>query len=333
MITPGVILFSLAATAMVWIAGRRDAARDPRLTLLVLVLLAGFPLLALLPKVRLEGGWVAGGMPTVQAEWLAWVGWVWAAGVVLFACRLGVALVQLTQWRRRSVAVGDFCGRSGVGDSCYVGRAGVGDSCYLGRTGVGDSCYFGLEIRMLEGLACPVAAGVFRPLILVPPAWRDWSAELRKTVVAHEAAHHARKDPLWRAIAAVACTLHWWNPLVWWMASRLEDQCEYACDERVLRGGVAPRGYAGDLLDVAAVCRAPATTLAMASARGLEARVRRMLAPPAAWSPVRVACLAVLAFSSALALAVLERGPADYIPRVDAEEIRTRLSADPFPGD
>jgi len=303
MITPAVVLFSLAAAALVWLAGRRDAARDPRLTVVVLVILAGFPLLSFLPKVRVEGAWMAD-LPEANMRWVAWLGWVWAAGVVLFSLRLVAALVQLTLWRRRSVA---------VTDEDFIGIKP--------------------EIRVLDGLACPVAAGLFRPLILVPPAWRDWTPALRKTVVAHEAAHHARRDPLWRAIAAVACTLHWWNPLVWWMAARLTDQCEYACDERVLHGGMAPRGYAGDLLHVAAVCRAPATTLAMAGSHGLEARVRRMLAPPAAWSPAGVACLAVLAFSSAVALAVFDRGPADYIPRVDSEEIRMRLMADPFPGD
>jgi len=160
------------------------------------------------------------------------------------------------------------------------------------------------------------------------------AARVTKSVIAHEAAHHARHDPLWRAIAAVACTLHWWNPLVWWMAARLGDQCEFACDERVVRTGLPPRGYAGDLLHVAADCRAPATALAMAAGcRGLEARVRRMLAPPVAGSKAGVAVLAALAFSCAVALAMIERVPQDVIPAADIGEIRTRLSADPFPAD
>ena len=280
---------------------RRDAARDPRLTLVVLVLLACFPLLSFLPKVRVDGEWM-GNFPERGTAWVAWLGWVWGAGVVLFSLRLAVALVQLTRWRGRSVLVedADFAGHQP-------------------------------EIRMLDGLACPVAAGVLRPLILVPPAWRDWTPALRRTVISHEAAHHARRDPLWRAVAAVACALHWWNPLVWWMAARLADQCEYACDERVIRGGIPPRGYAGDLLSVAAECRAPATSLAMAGHAGLQARVQRMLAPPNAGSSLRVTCFAMLALTVAVAMAVIERHPADYIPSVDAEEIRTRLMADPFP--
>lgn len=302
MITPGVILFSLVAAGLVWLAGRRDAACDPRLTVTALVLMGGLPVLALLPKVAVPGDALPI-LPEVGFAWLAWLGWVWAAGVVVFSLRLVAALVQLTIWRRRSVAVGDA-----------------------------DFVNHRPEIRLLDGLVCPVAAGVMRPLILVPPAWRGWPEALRRTVVAHEAAHHARRDPLWRAVAAVACVLHWWNPLAWWMAGRLADQCEYACDERVVRGGNAARGYAEDLLDFACVCRAPATALAMANHGGLEARVRRILAPPPVGARWRILCLAGLVVVCAVAMAVVERVPQDHVPAADFEEIRTRYEADPFPG-
>jgi len=297
MITLAVIGFSLVGSALVWLAGRRDSARDPRLTLVVLSLLAAFPLLSLLPKVKVSG------LPAADMAWFAWLGWAWAAGALLFSLRLAAALAQLTLWRRRSVP---------VRDEAFASHKP--------------------EIRILDGLACPVAAGVLRPLILVPAAWHEWSPRLRATVIAHETSHHARRDPLWRAVAAVTCTLHWFNPLVWWMAARLADQCEYACDERVLENGQPVATYAHDLCDVASVCRAPATTLAMASRCGLEARIRRMLAPPQARTSFGLAALMSLAVTCAVALAVIERGPADIIPAVDLDEVRTRLSADPFPG-
>ena len=298
MIAPAVILYSLAAAALVWTAGRRDAARDPRLTLLVLVLLAAFPLLSLLPKVEVAG------LPAATMITSSWLAGIWAAGALLFSLRLVIALGQLTLWRMRSVP---------VTDPEYAGHQP--------------------EIRMLHGLTGPVAAGVFRPLILVPPSWRDWSPALKNTVIAHERAHHKRHDPLWRTIAAITCTLHWFNPLVWWMSSRLADQCEYACDEDVVKSGLTARDYASDLCDAATVCRAPATTLAMATRSGLESRVRRMLAPPPSRSTSGIAFFSVIALTCAMALAMIEREPAHWIPAIDVEEIRTRLQADPFPGD
>lgn len=298
MIAPAVILYSLAAAALVWVAGRRDVARDPRLTLLVLVLLAVFPLLSFLPKVEVAG------LPEAPFTSAGWLTRIWALGALFFSLRLVVALGQLIVWRQRSVPVQDP-----------------------------DYAHHRPEIRMLEGLSGPVAAGVFRPLILVPPTWRDWPPALRKTVIAHESAHHHRRDPLWRALAAITCTLHWFNPLVWWMSSRLADQCEYACDEEVVKSGTPVRDYANDLCDAATVCRAPATTLAMAMRSGLESRVRRMLSPPPSPSTRSVLGMSLLALLSAMAMAMIDRKAADWIPAIDTEEIRTRLEANPFPGD
>jgi beta-lactamase regulating signal transducer with metallopeptidase domain len=298
MIAPAVILYSIAAAALVWAAGRKDAARDPRLTFLILFLLAAFPLLSLLPKVEIAG------LPAATMATSTWVVSIWAAGALLFSVRLVIALIQLTRWRMLSVA---------VSDAEYTAHKP--------------------EIRMLDCLTGPVAAGVFRPLILVPPTWPDWSPTLKRTVVAHETAHHRRHDPLWRSIAAITCTLHWYNPLVWWMSARLADQCEYACDEQVVRSGISVRSYASDLCDAANVCRAPATTLAMASRGGLESRVQRMLAPPPSCSVRSVVCLASLALTGAVALAMVERKPAVWIPAIDVEEVRTRLHANPFPAD
>src|SRR5690606_31547326 len=51
-VSPSALIFSVFAAAAVWFTGRRDAARDPRLTVIALALLAGFPLLSLLPELR-----------------------------------------------------------------------------------------------------------------------------------------------------------------------------------------------------------------------------------------------------------------------------------------
>ncbi len=289
------IVFSLLAAAAVWLAGRRDAARDPWLTLLALGLLAAFPLLFLLPKAPL--------LPVAEVretpEFLRLLPWIWAVGVFLFSLRLFAALIVLVRWRRASLPVE--------------------------KTGC-------IEVRVLENLSCPVAAGIFRPVIFVPPAWHVWSAGHRAAVLAHEAKHHQRRDPLWRAVGAVACTLHWYNPLVWWMARRLADQCEFACDAAVLADGMEAKRYANVLCDLAAPARSPATALAMAHESGLEARVRRMFSEKPATSKAVLLLLMAATLLTALGLVIVKPAEAPAGPAVPAEEIRLRLDADPFPG-
>lgn len=298
MILPAVIVFSLVAAGLVWITGRNDKARDPRLTLWVLLLLACFPILSFLPKVEVNG------LPADPKIVTNWLPWIWAGGAVLCSLRLLLALAQLIRWRHASTP---------VVDPAFASHHP--------------------EIRILDGLRGPIAAGVFRPMILVPAAWNQWSESLRETVIAHETAHHRRRDPLWRTVAAITCTLHWFNPLAWWMSSRLADQCEFACDEQVVREGIDRRTYAIDLCEAAVISRAPATTLAMAHRSGLENRIKRLMTSPSSLSSRGIILASALACSCAFALAMVERGPSEWISTVPAEEIQIRLQANPFPVD
>ena len=290
------IAFSLVAATAVWLAGRRDAARDPRLTLLALGLLAVFPLLFFLPKAPLLP---AGDFKAASPALAQWLPWLWTTGVAIASLRLFAALCVLIRWRRKSE-----------------------------RIELRD----GIDLRLLPGLAGPVAAGIFKPVIFVPEAWQHWSAEVRQAVLAHETKHHQRRDPLWRAVGAAACTLHWFNPFVWWMARRLAEQCEFACDEALLADGMPAERYAHVLCDLAAPAHSPATALAMAHEGGLEARVRRMLSDSPRGSTFALALLLLLTTLAAVALAVVKRADPPALPAIPAEEIRLRLQAEPFPG-
>lgn len=159
------LLFSVVAAALVFLAGRGDKARDPRLTVAALLLLALFPLMAVgLPKAAIISttGSVtdAGGVP-----WKGFLYLIWAAGSLIGVLRLGLAARGISNWRKRSTLLDHIDG---------------------------------VEIRRLPGLRGPVAAGVVKPVIFVPPVWDSWSDDARRIVLEHELTHHRRRDPLWR---------------------------------------------------------------------------------------------------------------------------------------
>jgi beta-lactamase regulating signal transducer with metallopeptidase domain len=96
----------------------------------------------------------------------------------------------------------------------------------------------------------------------------------------HEFAHLERRDHLTRLIASAACTLFWFNPLVWLASRRLRAESECACDDRVIRAGVPPVEYAAHLLEVARDSREVRSAWAaagMARPFDLEFRVRHIL--------------------------------------------------------
>jgi hypothetical protein len=293
------ILLGILAGVGVWLVGRRDAAQDPRVTVVLLGLLVVAPLLGCLPGLAvLPSG--TGGVDEGVRGGISW-GWVfsgiWLLGVMVGILRLGLGLIGLVRWRGRSVHLG--------------WREGI-------------------ELRVLEGLEGPVACGILRRVIYLPGHHGEWTEEVREAVMRHEMCHHARRDPLWRTVAGVACAVHWFNPLVWWVARRFAMQCEFACDAAVLESGVGVRRYVDVLCDLAWSEAPPAAAVAMSRRGALEARVRRMGGEARGLSRWVVILVGVLVFSGGVAVCLLR--PAEREVPGMAEEVEVRLSAEAFPG-
>ena len=91
-------------------------------------------------------------------------------------------------------------------------------------------CDAAIELLELPDLATPATAGWWRPMVLLPDDWRSWSESDLRAVLAHELAHIQRSDYIVGLIARLAVALHFYHPLVRWMAGRLQSQQELAAD-------------------------------------------------------------------------------------------------------
>lgn len=315
------LVFSLMVLLVVRVVGRRAGEWPPGLLRLALVILLVQPLLAGLPKWHVLPA--AGAMGAVVSEgggWLGWLGWLalWFAGAAVQAGRLGLAMHRLRVWRRTAEPLRD------------------GESLALSRD---CAAILGLrrrvELRICSSLRGPAACGVWRPMVLLPPAWRKWSDETRRAVLLHELGHHASGDPLWRLLALIAGVVYWFNPLVWWLAERLQSQAEYACDARVVGCGIRADRYAHILCDLAG--DAPSPAIGMAGPCSLEKRVRMLHSARGAVAPLVLAAAVIGLVVGALGLTVVRGRKPAALPAagmvVSPQEVETRLSADPFPAD
>ncbi|MGC4017198.1 MAG: M56 family metallopeptidase [Luteolibacter sp.] len=294
------IVFPLLAATVVWLAGRRDTSRDPRLTTLALTLLAIAPLFLLLPKIPLLPAPVLVETSAPAPMLPVWcVPALWLTGFLFCTIKLVLAAIGLGRWRKQSTLL--------------------------------ETTADGVEIRRLDGLSGPVAAGVLRKTVFVPTSWSQWDEGTRETVLLHELTHHRRRDPLIRWIAALAVAVHWFNPLVHWMNRRLALQCEHACDRRVIDTGIRADRYAELLCRFASRGR-PTAGLAMAETSSLEARVRHLMAPRAPRGFFTLAALASVVIWGGFLLPLLGRKPAPA-EAPDRAEVELRLSANPFPAD
>lgn len=138
----------------------------------------------------------------------------------------------------------------------------------------------GLEGRVAfyhcKAVPGPMTLGVFRPIVLLPPEG------LAVAALCHELYHVKRHDVAYKLLLLSACSLHWFNPLVWIVYRWADRDVEACCDAAVVAGqdSIYKRSY-GELLLSAAVGgrNLPFTTSFGGGAEQMKARLTQLFRP------------------------------------------------------
>ncbi len=85
-----------------------------------------------------------------------------------------------------------------------------------------------VTVRKSGSIISPLIVGVFRPVLLLPET--ELTDEQLHYVLLHEAAHLNRNDILYKWLAAIVKCVHWFNPAAYFMAARVNTECEISCD-------------------------------------------------------------------------------------------------------
>lgn len=123
---------------------------------------------------------------------------------------------------------------------------------YLTAVRSADEVALHNDIVRVAQVPSPMAIGLVNPMMVVPPSVLTKSEEEQLLILAHEKSHINARDPLLLAAAHTIAALMPWNPMVWFMLSRLRLAIELDCDSRVLRSGASLREYSKLLLDFSA---------------------------------------------------------------------------------
>ncbi len=92
-------------------------------------------------------------------------------------------------------------------------------------------CRRTIEVRESAQLPSAAASGWSRPMILLPRDWLQWSPEELTSVLAHEFAHVHRADYARRVVAFTCVAVHFYHPLLRFIACRLAADQEFAADQ------------------------------------------------------------------------------------------------------
>jgi len=110
-------------------------------------------------------------------------------------------------------------------------------------------------------VASPILLGILHPAIVLPD--RQLTDNDLRYALLHELTHARRQDGLLKWVAAIAVSIHWFNPLAYVMQYELNHSCELSCDETVTRQFSTDdrRGYGSMLLAVASMTGAPSPAM------------------------------------------------------------------------
>ncbi len=211
---------ALAPVATVW--ARWNGGEDSGATLLALAANAPTqPAVALsLPLTLPSSAWLDDALP--------WIVALWASGAFALSLRMafGVAWIQHL--------------RGGVqGADHGLWQARIDD--LAARFGIARR----VVVRLVDSLDSPVAAGWWRPVVLLPTAVvARMPVDLIEALLAHELAHIRRHDYLVNLLQSAVEALLFYHPVTWWLSRRIRIEREHVADALAVEVTGQPRKLA-----------------------------------------------------------------------------------------
>ncbi|HXU29107.1 MAG TPA: M56 family metallopeptidase [Thermoanaerobaculia bacterium] len=257
--------------------------------------------------------------PSSPAPW-TWLAFAWGLAVAALLIRWGAAHAALSRRLRPRLEVVD--GTLFRTLRRLRAEAGI------------DSA---VRLTCAHRLSVPIALGFQNPEICLPPrALSHLDEREAESLLAHELAHLARRDPAALNLTQIAASLFFFQPLVWLARRKLYDLSELLADDWAIGRTGRPLSLARCLAEVACWSiherRLPVPSMAESSSP-LGLRIRRLLGEirPSRRLPVWAlpACGLVLVAFAAVAPAVSARGKDEKkAPHVAAREKAVRTQAD-----
>ena len=247
----------------------------------------------------------------IDAGWLGLIGGhmkilvlSWAGCSTLLALRLALGLA----WISRT-----FGG----------GRRDANLQTMLDRLAARMGMVKAVRLRVAEGLASPLAAGVWRATIVVPAALAGgMPPDLLEALLAHELAHVRRHDYLVNLLQNLVETLLFYHPAVWWISRRIRIERELIADSLAAEAIGEPRRLALALSELEKL-QLPNCNLAQAANGGiLMQRIKKLVSPEAQamnWKAaipalgLALACFAGYVQAASSANAVRDRAKPQFV--------------------
>lgn len=137
-----------------------------------------------------------------------------------------------------------------------------------------------VRLRVLDNIASPLTAGIWRPMVLVPAALiTGMPPHLLDALLAHELAHIRRHDYLVNLLQNAIEALLFFHPAVWWISRGVRLEREHIADDFAARQLGEPRRLALALSELERLQFSTHHLAQAANGGDLMSRIKRLLRP------------------------------------------------------
>jgi beta-lactamase regulating signal transducer with metallopeptidase domain len=191
---------------------------------------------------------------------------LWLFGVALFSLKFAGGFLYLRQIKTTGIESLDGEWQLRFENLCR--KLGVSPAVNILRSNI---------------VGTPIAAGVFRPLIIIPASvFLQMDPRQLESIVAHELIHIRRFDPLVNLAQSAVEILFFYHPATWWISRVVRREREFAADAAVMEaiedGGVVYATALANLEEVRLSANNAAASIATAANGGnLMQRIQRIL--------------------------------------------------------
>jgi bla regulator protein BlaR1 len=228
---------------------------------------------------------------------LRWIVGFWACCAAVLALRMALGLA----WVRKAA-------KAPPADAQWQAR--------LDRLASGCGFPRAVRLRVVDGLASPVTAGWWRPVVLLPASLLSgMPADLIEALLAHEMGHIRRYDYLVNLGQNLIEIVLFYHPAVWWMSARIRAERELIADDFAAHVLGEPRRLARALSELEKLQFSTQHLALAANGGDLMSRITRLLRPdqPALHWKAALPVLALTAACLTLAACATTEKPADNI--------------------
>lgn len=105
------------------------------------------------------------------------------------------------------------------------------------------------HVRLMRNrfVTTPMLIGIIRPCIIIPDV--DFNQRQLKNIFLHELSHLSHFDIGVKWLTMIAASIHWFNPFMYFFKKEINNACELACDEAVIKNlSLAEKQDYGDTL-------------------------------------------------------------------------------------